>query len=103
VCPDSAHPRNGYEYTRNLNAGKMFNFRQRGISMLSKERSFNRLCRLITEAPDNDETAAEINSLMNDLYSQYSDLRILRALAGRFVRAGAYAQSARGVRHRSVH
>jgi hypothetical protein len=63
--------------------------------MLTKERSFNQLCRLIGEAPDDDETARLINDLLNDLYRGYSELRIFRALAERFSRSGARPLSSR--------
>lgn len=54
--------------------------------MLSNERSFNRLCKLIAQGRDDEETAAEINELMNDLCGAHSELSILRALARRLGR-----------------
>lgn len=52
-------------------------------TILCKERSFNRLCTLIRVADDNEETAAEINDLLNQLYDKYSELKIFRAVASR--------------------
>jgi hypothetical protein len=49
--------------------------------VLSQERSFNRLCKLITQARDDEDTAVEITELLNDLYGKHSDLSIIRALA----------------------
>jgi hypothetical protein len=56
--------------------------------MLCRERSFSRLCRLIKEAPDDDDTAAELNELLNDLTVRYSELTVLRALTAKLNRAG---------------
>jgi chromatin segregation and condensation protein Rec8/ScpA/Scc1 (kleisin family) len=52
--------------------------------MLSKERSFNRLCTLIRVGEDSEETATEINDVLNELYQRYSELKIFRAVASRF-------------------
>lgn len=74
--------------------------------MLSQERSFNRLCALVREAPDDEHTATELNEVLNDLYGAYSELEVIRGLARRLGRSnGALGRrqqaSGRGSRDRT--